>query len=132
MKRTLRTALVMSVLVAGCAGTKEATRDGETHKGTGVVEDVQKNQFSVVGLNGSPNRVWFTVDPSTNVERKGQRIGLNAVDPGDAVKVSYEAEPGPERAYRVEVLTGGDAAKVKGDLEDKGIGGAGPAGTTNP
>lgn len=140
MKRIILAAGTAAVvfLGVGCAGTKEATKDvgaavpGFSQKGTGVVQEVRENEFSVVGLNGSPEKVWFSVSPKTEVMKDQQRIEVSQIKQGDAVKIAYESSAGAERAYKVDVLTAGDAAKVKGDLEAKGVGGAGLEGTKNP
>lgn len=126
--------LVVAWVASGCAGTKEAKRDvgaaipGVSEKGEGLIQDIGRNQISVVGIAGQTSPVWFVVAPDTEIVRSGQRVDWSELQPGMPVRVSYETAAGPERAFKIEVLTGGEAAKVRTDVQERAYGGAGTQG----
>ncbi|QRN99014.1 hypothetical protein JRI60_08300 [Archangium violaceum] len=114
---------------AGCAGTKEAARDvesavpGLSQKDEGLVTSVDKdgNMIAVKSVNNpSAPPTWFALTPDTKMEREGRLVGLDDISEGTPVRVSYEPATGPEKTYKVEVLTGEKAGEVKAKAELQG------------
>lgn len=109
-------------ILAGCAGTQEATRDvqdivpGVSQKETGLIQSVGHNQVSVVGIANQPGSVTFSVSPKTVVVRENQRIELSQLEAGTPVRVAFESTAGAERATTIEVLTGEAADKVRREV----------------
>jgi hypothetical protein len=110
----------------GCAGTHAAKRDVETavpglaHKTEGVVTNVDTNN-NLVAVKSVDNPAappaWFTLTPDTKMERDGSLVSINDLSEGTPVRVSYETATGPEKALKVEVLTGDKANEVKTKAE---------------
>ncbi len=113
----------------GCAGTREAARDieaavpGLSEKREGVVTSVDKdgNRIEVKSVDDpAAPTAWFALTPDTKLEREGRLVSLDDISEGTPVRVSYEPATGPERTYRVEVLTGEKADEVKVKAEHLG------------
>ncbi|HYO54505.1 hypothetical protein [Archangium sp.] len=117
-------AVVLAAVLGGvgCAGTKEAVRDveaavpGLSQKHEGVVTNVDKdaNRIAVKAVDDpSVQEVWFALTPDTKMERDGQMVTWDDIDEGTPVRVSFEPAAGPERTYKLEILTGQKADEVK-------------------
>ncbi len=107
--------------VAGCAGTKEAGRDisamvpGMEQNWTGIVTEVNRDRNAIAVRATEPaeaTAAWFEISQQTIVERDGARMSLQELEEGTPVKVSFEPAAGPERTFKVEVLTGQEAENV--------------------
>lgn len=113
----------------GCAGTKEAARDvesavpGLSQKQEGVVTNVDRDahRIAVKTVDGpTAQEVWFALTVDTELERDGQMVTWDDLDEGTPVRVSFEPAAGPEKTYKVEVLTGQEADEVKQKAELQG------------
>jgi hypothetical protein len=125
-------AVVLAALAAvlgavGCAGTREAGRDvqaiipGLEQTRVGVVTNVQGQNIAVASVEDpAAPAAWFNVGADTTVERNGQRVELGMLEEGTPVRVRFEPATGPERAMRVEVLTGAEAEQVREKAQQLG------------
>jgi hypothetical protein len=110
----------------GCAGPKEASKDvtaaipGVSQHRDGVITGVQGDNIAVADAN-NPNEpvAWFHVDADTKIERAGQRVALNQLSEGTAVRVSFEPATGAEKTSKIEVLTGAEAQQLEQKLQGK-------------
>ncbi|MBX5484027.1 MAG: hypothetical protein IRZ16_19560 [Myxococcaceae bacterium] len=126
--------LFLTSLGVGCAGTKAAGRDiaseipGVSHASDGLVQEASENRISVVGIKDQPGPISFQIGTDTRIEKDGQRVALSELKPGTPVRVTWSSSTGAEKAYRIQVLTGGEAAKVRSEAQERGYGGAGQQG----
>jgi len=105
--------------VAGCAGPSEAKRDisaavpGLEQQWKGVVMRVD-DQASAIAVREaeSADAAWFLISSNTIVERDGERLNIRQLEEGTPVNVSFEPAAGPEKTFRVKVLTGQEAQEV--------------------
>lgn len=111
----------------GCAGTKEARRDvqaiipGLEQTRVGVVTNIQGQNIAVASVDDpAAPAAWFHIRPETEVAREGQRVDLDMLEEGTPVRVQFEPATGPERAMRVEVLTGAEAEQVRQKAQQLG------------
>ena len=110
----------------GCAGTREASKDisavvpGVSETRTGVITEVRGNIIAVRAPGEDPAAppVWFKRSVDTRLLENGQPANWTQLVEGTAVRVRYEPEPGPERAYQIEVLTGAEAEQIKRQVKD--------------
>lgn len=111
---------------AGCAGPKEAGRDieaavpGLSDKSEGLVTSVDKegNLIEVKDVNNpAAPPTWFALTPGTKLEREGRLVSIEDLSEGTPVRVSFESAAGPEKTFKVEVLTGAKADEVKKKAE---------------
>ncbi len=111
---------------AGCAGTKEAKKDieavvpGLSQSREGVVTDVDMDahRIAVRSVDApSEPEAWFALSGDTKLERDGQLVSMDELSEGMPVRVSYEPATGPEKTYKVEVLTGEKAEEVRQKAE---------------
>lgn len=118
--------LALGVWAWGCAGPKEAGRDigaaipGVAETQTGVVTEVRED-FIAVRLPGEAPEappVWFQRTADTRLVEDGQPANWTQLVEGTAVRVRFEAEPGPERAYEIEVLSGDEAEQIRRQVEE--------------
>jgi hypothetical protein len=108
--------------VTGCAGPQErAARDvraaaPETaQQWKGVVLQVEPQVNAIAIRSAEDTQVpaaWFALAPDTIMTRDGERVSLMELREGTPVRVSFAPAVGPERAYRVEVLTGEEGQEV--------------------
>ena len=114
----------------GCAGPKEAGKDveaavpGLSEKREGLVTNVDKNAnlIEVKDVdNPAAPPAWFALTPGTKLERDGRLVSINDLSEGTPVRVSFEPATGPEKTYKVEVLTGAKADEVRVKAEHEGI-----------
>lgn len=113
----------------GCAGTKEAKHDveasvpGLSQKREGVVTNVDRDgkriEVKDVDHPTEPD-AWFALTPDTKMVRDGQMVTWDDIHEGTPVRVSFEPAAGPEKTYRVEILTGVKADEVKVKAEHLG------------
>lgn len=105
----------------GCAGPKEAVQDvaqatpGLSAKDTGVIEQVEGNRIAIRSAEKPGGVAWYQRTDDTKITEKDRPLDWANLEEGDAVRVSFESQKGAERLYKLEVLTGGDAAKVRED-----------------
>ncbi|QRK09480.1 hypothetical protein JQX13_04900 [Archangium violaceum] len=128
--KVLGAAVLVAVLGGvGCAGTKEAARDvgaavpGLSQNREGVVTDMDKDAYRIAVKavdDPSAPEAWFVLTPGTRLERDGQAVTWDDLDEGTPVRVSYEPATGPEKTYKVEILTGDKADEVKRKAEHLG------------
>lgn len=125
-------AVALAVVLGGvgCAGPKEAERDveasvpGLSQKREGLVTSVDaKNNLVEVNDVNNPAAppVWFVLTPKTELEREGQRVNINDISEGTPVSVRYEPTTGPEKAYKIELLTGQKASEVQLKAQSEGL-----------
>lgn len=121
MKVAVLAAVGVLLGVGGCAGPKEAMSDisgavpGLEQNWTGIVTEVNpdRNAIAVSVADATEEKAaWFAISPQTVMVRDGERVSLGELQEGTPVKVAFEPAPGPERTFRVEVLTGMEAEKV--------------------
>jgi hypothetical protein len=97
---------------------------GLSNKREGLVTRVDKegNLIEVKDVNdpGAPS-AWFVLTPGTKLEREGRLVSIEDLSEGTPVRVSFEPATGPERTYKVEILTGPKADEVKVKAEHEGI-----------
>ncbi len=121
-------AVVLGALLGGvgCAGPKEAARDvessvpGLSQKSEGVVTRVDKeaSRIAVKSVDDpAAPEAWFALTPNTKLERDGRIATWDDLSEGTPVRVSYEPATGPERTYKLEILTGQKAEEVKQKAE---------------
>jgi hypothetical protein len=124
-------AVVLAAVLGGvgCAGTSEAKRDveaavpGLSQKREGVVTNVDKDASRIaVKAVDDPAlpEAWFALTPDTKMERDGQMVTWDDLQEGTPVRVSFEPAAGPEKTYKVEILTGEKAGEVKAKAEMQG------------
>lgn len=118
---------VVAVFAAGCASTR-ASVPGLHKTAEGVVQNTGQTQITVAGIENQPNPIRFNVGADTTIKRKGERFALQDLTPGTPVRIKYTSSTGAETAYEIEVLTGGEAAKVRTNAQQQGYGGAGQSG----
>lgn len=127
-RMTVFGAVVLGAMLGGvgCAGTHAAKRDVETavpglaHKTEGVVTsvDTTNNLVAVRSVDDpAAPTAWFTLSPDTKMEREGRLVSIHDLSEGTPVRVSYETATGPEKALKVEVLTGDKADEIKTKAE---------------
>jgi hypothetical protein len=121
-------ALVLGALLGGvgCAGPKEAVSDvessvpGLSQKSEGVVTNVDKDgsRIAVKSVDDpAAPEAWFALTPNTKMERDGRMVTWDDLSEGTPVRVSFEPATGPEKTYKVEILTGQKAEEVKQKAE---------------
>ncbi len=122
MKRGLW--VIVAVAAAGlqlaCAGTREAMADvrgaipGLEETESGVVMAVRRDVIAVQLITPEAEKpVLFSRQEGTVVVRDGQPFDWNQLTEGTPVRVSFEPATGAERVFRVEVLTGREAQRVR-------------------
>lgn len=121
MKRILLVAMgVAALALVGCAGSKEEKRGVEktasmnetTTEGTVVaVEEDTITVRDAKNPQGQTLKLRRTSD--TDLVRDDRPFSWTEISQGMPVRVSYEADSGPGRATRVEVLTGSEAEQVR-------------------
>jgi hypothetical protein len=115
-------AAACAYVAAGCAGTKEATKDvqdivpGVSQTETGLIQIVGRNQISVVGSANAGQPVTYNIGPKTIVIRGSERVEVSQLEPGTPVRVAFESTAGPEHATKIEVLTGAEADQVRNEV----------------
>jgi hypothetical protein len=104
---------------AGCAGTKEAGQDIQAavpfveQTQEGVVMGIQSDAIAIRSADPNVDAAWFKLQPDTTIERDGQRVSLEDISEGAAVRVDFEPATGAERTFKVELLTGQKAQEVQ-------------------
>lgn len=129
MGRLIGAVAVIGALLGttGCAGTTEARHDiqgmvpGVATRDEGLLRTSYKDRIEVVGMKSHPEAVSFEITADTQIMRDGQRVEVSELQPGMPVRVAFEAAVGPERATKIELLTGGDAAKVRTEARERGV-----------
>ena len=105
----------------------------ENHRGQVVLTALELRQALVREDKTEPKlphfgQCRFDVGADTTIKRKGERFALQDLTPGTPVRIKYTSSTGAETAYEIEVLTGGEAAKVRTNAQQQGYGGAGQSG----
>lgn len=120
MKRGFWLVAAMAMGQLACAGAREAMADvrnavpGLEETETGVVTAVRRDVIAVQLISPEMEEpVLFTRQKSTVVVRDGRPFDWNQLTEGTPVRVGFEPATGPERAFRVEVLTGREAQRVR-------------------
>lgn len=137
MKRILLVATGIATLaLAGCAGSKEAKRDAEeTVAGMeatkeGMVVAVREDRITVRDMSSSQGEtIDFQRTSETDLVRGDEPFSWTELSQGMPVRVSYDSDAGPEKATKVEILTGSEAEKIR---SKSGSGWSKPEGITRP
>ncbi|MGI5860599.1 MAG: hypothetical protein ACOX6T_00915 [Myxococcales bacterium] len=120
--RTILAAALVSGLVAGCASTQKSSPEATTgptveQTRTGFLTDVRAQELQVFSPDVPGEKtIWIARDDSTEIVRDGQPIAWNQLTEGVPVRVSFEPAAGPEKASRIEVLTGQEAEQLRSSL----------------
>lgn len=118
----------IGALAVGCAGGEKSRREepvattqrqAAPETTVGIVTSVDSRRLMVERADnpgGDPSLYEWTT--RSIVVREGREIGWKELHEGDAVRVSWDRGVfGPDRAVRVEVLTGAEADEVRSEIE---------------